>query len=151
MNGYWYSLMPENELSFVMKTYDENIEALHGIHRNYETWKALIADAASAYYVVYKEEPVAWFRLDIENGEVWLGMLQVNQKYHRQGIGKYILRVAEELAREKGYYQLGVHTTEDNIAARNLYLSCGYQVTEYGPCTTADGKVRTGYTFQKKI
>lgn len=40
MNGYWYSLMPENELSFVMKTYDENIEALHGIHKNYETWKA---------------------------------------------------------------------------------------------------------------
>lgn len=38
-----------------------------------------------------------------------------------------------------------------NLPARALYLSAGYTVTEIGPCTTADGIERVGYTFQKEI
>ena len=61
------------------------------------------------------------------------------------------LSAAENIAREKGYKRIGIHTTEDNIIARALYLSAGYTVTEIGSCTTADGKERVGYTFQKEI
>ena len=59
--------------------------------------------------------------------------------------------VIEKIAKESGYQKIGIHTTEDNTAARTLYLSAGYTVTEIGPCTTADGKERVGYTFQKEI
>ena len=71
--------------------------------------------------------------------------------YQNKGIGKYVLSVVEEMAKEKGYKNIGIHTTEDNIAARSLYLSAGYTVTEIGQCTTADGIERVGYTFQKNI
>ena len=78
-------------------------------------------------------------------------MLQVKPISHREGIGKFILSVIEEMAREEGFQKVGIHTTEDNIAARALYASAGYSVTEIGPCTTADSHERIGYTFQKEI
>ena len=78
-------------------------------------------------------------------------MLQVNPTYHRKSVGKYILLVVEDIARKRGLKKVDIHTTEDNIAARALYLSADYLVTEIGPCTTADGKKRVGYTFQKVI
>ena len=78
-------------------------------------------------------------------------MLQVKTIYQHKGVGRYILSVVEDIAKEKDYKKIGIHTTEDNIAARTLYLSAGYSVTEIGPCITADGKERVGYTFQKEI
>ena len=151
MEDMTYVAATENDLPFIMETYDENIGALHGAYRNYDTWKTLFLDRHSKYYIVYKQTPVAWFRIDLEDGEFWLGMLQVKPIYHRQGIGKYILSIIEDMARKEGFRKVGIHTTEDNIAARALYIFAGYCVTEIGPCTTADSQERVGYTFQKEI
>ena len=146
-----YLLATEEDLGFIIETYNENIESLHGACRDFDTWKKLLSDKKSVYYIVYERKPVAWFRIDFETDELWLGMLQVKPAYHRQGIGKYILSVVEDLAEKDGFRKIGIHTTEDNLAARALYLSEGYEVTEIGPCTTADGVVRVGYTFEKEI
>lgn len=146
-----YSIATEEHLKFISEIYQENIASLHGAHRDISAWKELLAEEKSAYYIVYAQEPVAWFRIDFEKDELWLGMLQVKPAYHRQGIGRYILSVVEELAVNEGLRKVGIHTTEDNLAARALYLSEGYEVTEIGPCTTADGKERIGYTFEKEI
>lgn len=146
-----YSTATENDIDFIRETYQENIASLHGNHRTNDDWKKLLSDRSSQYYIVHRETPVAWFRIDMENGELWIGMIQVKPMYHLQGVGKYILSVAENIARKKGIQRIGIHTTEDNIAARSLYLSTGYEVTEIGPCTTADGKERVGYTYQKEI
>ena len=78
-------------------------------------------------------------------------MLQVRPTFQRKGIGRYVLSVFETIAREKGFPGVGIHTTEDNAAARALYTAAGYTVTEIGPCTTADGVDRVGYTFQKQL
>jgi ribosomal protein S18 acetylase RimI-like enzyme len=141
----------ENDIEFIKETYNENIASLHGNNRTNEDWRKLISDTAAEYYIVHKEEPVAWFRIDIEDGGFWIGMIQVNPKHQRQGIGKYILLAAEDMAKKRGFKKIGVHTTEDNVASRALYCSFGYKVTEIGPCTTADGVERVGYTFQKEI
>ena len=146
-----YLLATEEDLGFIIETYNENIENLHGACRDFDTWKRLLSDKKSVYYIVYERKPVAWFRIDFETDELWLGMLQVKPAYHRQGIGKYILSVVEDLAEKEGFRKIGIHTTEDNLAARALYLSEGYELTEIGPCTTADGVVRVGYTFEKEI
>lgn len=146
-----YSLATEKDIAFINETYHENMTSLHGIHRNNDIWKELLLDKASIYYVVHGTTPAAWFRIDITDGELWIGMIQVKPMYHRQGVGKYILTVAEDIAKEKGIPKIGIHTTEDNIAARALYLSAGYAVTEIGPCTTADGIERVGYTFEKRM
>ncbi len=146
-----YAIATEDDLKFIQETYDENLTSLHGVYRDIDTWKKLLMDEKNKYYVVCMQERVAWFRMDFEEDELWLGMLQVKPAYHRQGIGRYILSVVEELAVNEGLRKVGIHTTEDNLAARALYLSEGYEVTEIGPCTTADGKERIGYTFEKEI
>ncbi len=146
-----YFIATERDIAFISKTYNENIASLHGNHRDPDVWKKLLSDENTAYYIVRAEDPVAWFRIDLEDGGFWLGMLQVKPECQRNGIGKYILSVAEDMAKAKGFQKIGVHTTEDNLAARALYLSAGYAVTEIGPCTTADGVDRVGYTFEKSL
>ena len=146
-----YYIATEKDIAFICETYHENIDSLHGVYRNEDVWKELLSDKDTTYYVVNAETSVAWFRIEVEGDELWVGMLQVKPVYHRKGIGKYVLSVVEDIAKEKGYKKVGIHTTEDNIAARALYLSEGYEVTEIGPCTTADGKERVGYTFQKEM
>ena len=138
----------EGDLPFIADTYNENMEALHGNCRTLEMWKALLQREGQAYYIVRDTQPVAWFRLDTEE-DFELGMLQVKPACHRRGIGKFILSVTETLAKKKGFSKVIIHTTEDNLPAKALYLSAGYALTEVGPCTTADGVERVGYTFEK--
>lgn len=151
MDKLIYSVATEKDIAFINETYNENINILHGICRNYNVWKELLSDKGSTYYIVNPDNPVAWFRIDVEAERLWIGMLQVKPIYQHKGVGRYVLSVVEDIAKEKGYKKIGIHTTEDNIAARTLYLSEGYSVTEIGPCTNADGKERVGYTFQKEI
>lgn len=144
-----YQAATKLDIPFISQTYQENIESLHGAPRDHALWEKLLAVKDHAYYMVHRETPVAWFRLDLEDGGLWIGMLQVKPMYHRQGIGRYIVSTAEKIAAEQGFPKLGIHTTEDNAPARALYESAGYMVTEIGPCTTADGVERVGYTFEK--
>lgn len=139
------------DIPFIDRVYRENMAALHGVSRSAETWKALLSDKNSIYYIVYTAQPVAWFRLDAEEDGLWLGMLQVCKACQRRGIGRAVLSAAEEIAREKGSNSLGIHTTQDNLAAQSLYRRAGYTLSEIGPCTTADGVQRVGYTFCKVL
>ena len=151
MMEFHYVVATEDDIVFIDEVYHENIAALHGVQRTFAFWKECLSDSNSVYYIVYAAEPVAWFRVDIDDGGFWLGMLQVKPKYQRSGVGKAILSAFEKLAREKGVQKIGIHTTGDNAAARALYTAAGYAVTEIGPCTTADGVERVGYTFEKEI
>lgn len=146
-----YRSATEQDLDFISRIYEENIESLHGNHRDLAAWKRIMADEDTKYYIVCDKVPVAWFRIDFEDGGIWLGMLEVAPEHQRKGVGKYVLSVAEKMAKEKGFSKIGVHTTEDNLPARALYLSAGYSVTEIGPCTTGDGADRVGYTFEKEL
>ena len=151
MDKLEHSVATEKDIAFINEVYHENMAALHGTHRDYDTWKELLLASNSIYYIVYAEAPVAWFRIDLSDDALWLGMLQVKPIYQRKGIGNYILSVVETMAKEKGVRKIGIHTTEDNAAARALYGAAGYGVTEIGPCTTADGVERVGYTFEKQM
>ena len=147
-----YSVAVEKDLPFIMEVYNQNIEALHGNNRSNEVWRKLLSDTNSAYYIVYSENPVAWFRIDYNaDDSLELGMLQVKPIYHHQGIGKFVLSTVESLAKEKGHKRVVIHTTEDNHIAQMLYSSFGYLLMEIGPCTTADGQKRVGYTYQKEL
>ena len=146
-----YTLATEADILFISKVYEENIESLHGIHRGTEIWRTLLKKEQTEYYIVRTQERVAWFRIDLEDGGFWLGMVQVKPDFQRRGVGKYILSVVEKMAKERGFSKVGIHTTEDNLAARAFYAGAGYAVTEIGPCTTADGVERVGYTFEKEL
>ena len=151
MDKLLYRKATEEDIPFISRVYAENIAALHGIHKTYEKWKEHLSERDTIYYIVYDTAPVAWFRLDLEEDGLWLGMLQVSPQHHRKGIGRQILSFFEDMAKENGFRRVGIHTTEDNLAARALYTAAGYTLTEIGPCTTADGIDRVGYTFEKHI
>lgn len=146
-----YGIATQEDIDFIDGVYTQNMAALHGTPRSRETWKALLAEQNTKYYIIYTDAPVGWFRLDREADGVWLGMLQIKPACQRRGIGSATLAAAEQLAREQGFSALGIHTTQDNLPARALYASCGYACAEIGPCTTADGVRRVGYTFRKKL
>lgn len=140
----------EADLPFIIDVYNENIEALHGAVRTYETWQEIF-HSGSEYYIVENSARVAWFRIDVEENVLDLAMVQVSPKFQRMGIGRFIVESFEKIARGKVFHNLVIHTTEDNIPAKNLYLKCGYEIIEFDECTTADGETRMGYTFEKKI
>ena len=149
MKDLKYKVATAEDVSFIAQVYRENIHALHGNDRTEQMWLSLLEQKDCIYYIVWADVPVAWFRLEQTEQTLWLDMLQVKPAFRRRGVGSYILSVTEAIARETGCAGVGIHTTEDNAAARGLYLSAGYEVTEIGPCTTADGIERVGYTFQK--
>ena len=100
MDNLMYSVASEDDIVFINETYNENIDRLHGVQRNVDVWKELMSCKDSTYYVVNAETPVAWFRIDMEDGGLWIGMLQVKPMYQHKGIGKYVLSAAENIARE---------------------------------------------------
>lgn len=57
----------------------------------------------------------------------YISNLAVSQAYRRQGIAKQLLLKCEKIAREWNCQTLYLHVLEDNIAAKQLYLSSGYQ------------------------
>ena len=150
MSNLTYRPAIDADLPFIIDIYNRNIDALHGEIRSFERWTEIF-HSGSEYYIVENPEKVAWFRIDAEEDVLDLAMVQVNPDCKRMGIGRFIVENLEEIAKEKVFHNLVIHTTEDNLPARSLYLKCGYEVTEIGACTTADGATRVGYTFEKKI
>lgn len=154
-----YEAVPVNgneDTSFVTRFYGGNIEPLHGRKITCEEWCDLISqnDPDEAHFIIHKDAmPVAWLKLNgISDGETgWISMLAVDPPMQHKGVGKYAIEFSEQFFRSKGKKKVGIHTTDDNIPAQNLYKKCGYEITEYGECTTGDGMYRMGYTFLKKI
>lgn len=153
-----YSVVPAKtaEAVFVMKFYWQNIESLHGKPMSLDEWKDALStnDEDEQNFLVCRGcVPLAWLRINglLNKDMAWISMLVVSDKHQRQGVGSYAIQFSEEFVKQKGFRKIGIHTTEDNIPAQNLYRKCGYAVTEYGEYTTGDGVRRMGCTFIKNI
>ena len=138
------------DLPFIIEIYDSNIQAVHGIKRDLHTWKTLFNNPNSEYYIAYSDIYLGWFRIDYED-DFELGMIQVAPLHQRSGVGKFIIKTVEEIAKAKGYKTIIIHTTKDNNTAQKLYKTCEYSLTEEGLCHTADGVERDGLTFKKDL
>lgn len=145
-----------NDAHLISGLYDNNVEPLHGTTITQEEWWRRLSqnDPDEAHFIICKGAmPVAWLKLNgISDGETgWISMLAVDPPMQRKGVGKYAIEFSEQFFRSIGKKKVGIHTTDDNIPAQNLYKKCGYEITEYGECTTGDGMKRMGYTFVKNI
>lgn len=153
-----YSVMPatENEARFVTRFYAQNIEALHGTKISLDEFRAMLTsdDPDEQNFLICRGcMPVAWLKTNgLQSQDMaWISMLAVSDKHQRQGAGKYAVEFAEQYISSKGFSKVGIHTTDDNIAAQSLCRKCGYTITEYGEFTMSDGKKRMVYTFEKLI
>ncbi|MEW6636997.1 MAG: GNAT family N-acetyltransferase [Actinomycetota bacterium] len=66
-------------------------------------------------------------RYTSKTSEAYVERLVVAPRFRRQGMARRILAAAEGLARENGKRTVGLHVSGNNIAARKLYESEGYE------------------------
>lgn len=82
----------------------------------------LLAGSAPAGLAVLRFRPSLWS----ENLECYLAELYVVPDRRGQGTGRALMEAAIELARERGADHMDVGTGEDDLAARALYESLGF-------------------------
>lgn len=61
------------------------------------------------------------------DNEPYLCNIAVDPSFRRQGLAKHMLRCAEEYCTSQGHHRIYLHVRLGDEAARNLYLSCGYE------------------------
>ena len=77
--------------------------------------------------------PCAYLKINgLESGDEtgWISMLAVAPSFQRKGTGAYAVRFAEEFLLKVGKSCVRIHTTQDNLPARNLYEKCGYSLED---------------------
>lgn len=139
------------DISFIDNVYNLNIDKLHGKKRSHGKWLELLNASSSEHFIVSMDVDVGWIRLDYYKNYLELGMIQIHPNFQNRGIGKKIIIEVENFALKNECKTIIIHTTEDNVIAQKLYASSGYILKEIGPCNTADGVERVGYTYIKEF
>lgn len=114
-----------------------NISALHTDIISLTEWQKSFAeaenDADEENFIVYQNDtPCCWLKLNgLKNNETaWISMLVVADSFKHQGIGQYAVKVTVEYLAKKGYSQVKLQTTKDNLPAINLYTKLGFEQLE---------------------
>lgn len=148
----------EHDAPFLRRFHRENVDILHGANITVPDFKNYLTEVNNDldeenYLICHGAVPLAWLKINgLANDETaWISMLAVGKLYQRKGVGTFAVKFSEEYVKSRGFRKIGIHTTEDNIAAQNLYKKCGYEIREYGECTTGDGEKRMGYIFIKNL
>ncbi len=81
-----------------------------------------------------KEKVIGTIELSLRSGfnghYLYISNLAVLESHRRQGIAKQLLRKCEAIASKWGYDTLNLHVLDNNDAAKQLYLSNGYQISQ---------------------
>lgn len=153
-----YTVIPAGaeDADFVMIFYRQNIGRLHGPSISLEEWRDILSmeDEDEQNFLICRGcMPVAWLRINglMNTDRAWISMLVVSDQHQRQGVGRYALAFSEDYVRQRGFGEMGIHTTEDNIPAQNLYRKHGYTLAGHETCEAGDGVLLGEYTFVKKL
>lgn len=135
-----------------------NIAALHSTYHSLSEWKCIFdenaRDADEENFLICTDNDVcAWLKLNgLQNKDTaWISMLVVADKYKHQGVGKFAVEFAFEYLHSKGFNQIGVQTTEDNNAAKNLYMKSGFSIAEIKKFKAEDGTNTNSYVILKTL
>ena len=93
-----------------------------------ETSVLLIGEPAAQGLAVLRFRPSIWSKAL----ECYLAELYVVPELRGRGLGRALLEAALAHARDRGADFIDLGTSEDDVAARALYESCGFRRTE-GP------------------
>ena len=128
----------KNDINFIynLMCEENNLSALHTEIISLEEWQKAFAeprDADEENFIVYKNDlPSAWLKLNgLQNKEVaWISMLVVSDEFKSQGVGKFAVEFAIQYLKQRGYKQVKLHTTKDNLVAIGLYSKCGFRIVD---------------------
>lgn len=135
-----------------------NIAALHSTYHSLSEWKCIFdenaCDADEENFLICADNDVcAWLKLNglLNADTAWISMLVVSDKHKHQGVGKFAVEYAFEYLHSKGFNQIGVQTTKDNVAAKNLYMKSGFSIVELKEFKTEDGTNTDSYVMLKTL
>lgn len=77
-----------------------------------------------------KGKPVGGTMIQWENDFAYIAAVMVHPEFRRRGIGKALVTEAIRAAFEHGAKKAVLHVRDDNLPAKNLYLSLGFQPFE---------------------
>lgn len=128
----------KNDINFIynLMCEENNLSALHTEIISLEEWQKAFAeprDADEENFIVYKNDlPSAWLKLNgLQNKDVaWVSMLVVSDEFKSQGVGKFAVEFAIQYLKQRGYKQVKLHTTKDNLVAIGLYSKCGFSIVD---------------------
>ncbi len=89
-------------------------------------WKALRRDLG---YVraFWAATLLSYPRYAATSREAYVERLVVTAEHRQQGMGRALLDAAESLAHNSGKVTVGLHVSDGNLPALNLYEACGYK------------------------
>lgn len=157
---YYVKPLMTEDVHYVASIMSEtsNIAALHSTYHSLSEWKCIFdenaRDADEENFLICSHNDVcAWLKLNglLNADTAWLSMLVVSDKYKHQGVGKFAVEFAFEYLHSKGFNQIGVQTTKDNVAAINLYKKYGFNIVELKKFKTEDGTNTNSYVMLKTL
>lgn len=130
--------LTKKDIVFICNLMSEphNISALHTGVILLEDWQKSFAetkDSDEENFIVYKNSiPCAWLKLNgLQNKDTaWISMLVVSEAFKHQGVGKYAVEFAVDYLIQKGYSQIKIQTSTDNLSAINLYTKLKFKQIE---------------------
>ncbi len=86
------------------------------------------------FRVMAGEVGVGWLWLGVPGPDpdplmAWVFEIEIEAPFRGRGYGRAAMRLAEEEARARGMTSLGLNVHGQNMVARSLYESLGYEVT----------------------
>jgi ribosomal protein S18 acetylase RimI-like enzyme len=86
------------------------------------------------FRVTAGEVAVGWLWLGVPGPDpdplmAWVFEIEIEAPFRGRGYGRAAMRLAEDEARARGMTALGLNVHGQNMAARSLYESLGYEIT----------------------
>ena len=157
---YYVKPLVAEDIHYVASIMSEtiNITALHSTYHSLAEWKCIFEenayDADEENFLICSDNDVcAWLKLNglLNNDTAWISMIVVADKYKHHGVGKFAVEYAFEYLHSKRFNQIGVQTTKDNVAAKNLYKKCGFSIAEIKKFQAEDGTKINSYIMLKTL
>ena len=86
------------------------------------------------FRLIAGHQPVGWLWLAVPSpaadpAMAWVNNVEVDEEFRGRGYGRQAMLLAEEEAAAQGMTSVGLNVHGQNMVARGLYDSLGYQVT----------------------
>jgi|GEM_PF-441006 len=157
-----YKIKPleQKNITFICELMSEsnNISALYTNIIALEEWQHIFAEAENDVdeenFIVYKNNtPCGWLKLNgLQNKDTaWISMLVVSDSFKHQGVGKYAVKFAVDYLVKKGYAQINILTTKDNLPAISLYTKFGFKQIETKESKIILSKEISHFSFENII
>jgi ribosomal protein S18 acetylase RimI-like enzyme len=133
-------------------------DALQMPHTSLATWqKAFSAwqgDSDEENFIIQDSDtPIGWLSLNgLSTGDtVWIKMLVIHPNYQKHGAGIFAIRSAEQELISKGFSEVRINTTEENIPAQRCYENQGFHCINCFEGHSEFGTKRCSFTYVKSL